>query len=47
MCSVCYGIGDCPVCGDNKPDYDDFDEILNEQLDAADNYNKQQKEEQI
>lgn len=45
MCSVCYGIGNCPVCGDD--DEPDFELILDAELNAADDYNQQVKENQI
>lgn len=45
MCSVCYGIGNCPVCGDD--DEPNFEKELDDELNLADDYIKQQKEEQI
>lgn len=38
MCSVCYGIGNCPVCGDDDEPTDE--ELLDLELNAADDYNQ-------
>ena len=34
MCNVCYGIGNCPVCGSDSEE--DFDELLDIELNQAD-----------
>ena len=41
MCSVCYGIGNCPVC--EPPDEDYYDEYQDHLADEADKYNDGQK----
>lgn len=41
MCNECRGITDsCPVCGDNEPD---FERMLDDELDAADEWYNEQK----
>ena len=42
MCNVCYGLGNCPVCSDGEPD--NFDELLDIELNLADDANKTELE---
>lgn len=44
MCSVCYGIGNCPVCGHGSDDEEAyFDELENYLADKADNDNDEER----
>jgi hypothetical protein len=45
MCNICYGIGDCPCCGsDNEPD---FEQLLDDELNAADDSYQAEREEEV
>jgi hypothetical protein len=41
MCSVCYGIGNCPVC--EPPDEQYYNDLENFKADEADKWNDEQK----
>ena len=44
MCDVCYGIGNCPVCGHGAEGYYEYLEELDNYLaDKADNLNDEER----
>jgi len=44
MCDVCYGIGNCPVCGHGSDEYDEYLEDLDNYLsDRADTLNDEER----
>jgi len=44
MCSICRGQGDCPVCGDDEQD---FEQLLDIELNQADDWYQAERENEI